>query len=35
VKGTIWVNPGVFCDVLRPEGKPKEGEEPTVRGLKD
>jgi hypothetical protein len=35
VKGTIWVNPGVFCDIIRPDGKAPEGEEPTIQGLKD
>jgi hypothetical protein len=35
VKETIWVNPGVFCDVIRPAGKSPEGEEPTLKGLKD
>jgi hypothetical protein len=35
VNGTIWVNPGVFCDVIRPDDKLAEGEEPTIKGLKD
>lgn len=34
-KGTIWVNPGVFCDVIHPGDKPADGEEPRLKELKE
>jgi hypothetical protein len=35
VRGTFWVNPGVFCNIIRPNGKGGEGEEPEFKGLSD